>query len=308
MNVRAVVVTHDRRALLRECLAALRAQTRPLDGVLVVDNASTDGTPAMLAAEFPDVEVLCLPVNEGSAGGFHAGLDHALAGPGDSFWVMDDDTIPEPAALAELLAPLADLGGLPAPAVMASRVLWTDGSLHPMNEPWPRWGDKTLEVGAAERGLVAIRATSYVSILVARGALERSGLPRTAFFIWGDDIEFTARLLRDEVGYLAPRSTVHHKTAHPHPSHRSTGPRYYYDVRNKVYMVRGDVWRTTERFWLAVLSLKQIRAHLAFNGYSRASIATVARGLRDGLLRPGRGALGPPPRPSARGPRGEPVA
>lgn len=285
-EVCAVVVTHDRRDLLRECLAAIAAQTRPVERTIVVDNASTDGTGEMLASEFPDVEVVRLERNEGGAGGFHHGLAHAARGQAEWLWSMDDDTIPTPTALEELLAGLDRVADLPAPALLASRVLWMDGELHPMNLPWPRWGDKWLEVRSVEQRLVAIRAISYVSILIRRESLVRHGLPRTHYFIWGDDIEFTARLLRDEVGYLVPQSVVHHKTVHPHPASRSTGPRYYFDVRNKLFMLRGSVWRPTERFWLALLTLKGIREYLEHNSWRGGSVPTVLRGIRDGLLRP----------------------
>ena len=60
-RVCAVVVTYNRSALLREALVALGAQTRPVDRILVVDNASTDGTREIVAAEFPDVEILRAP-------------------------------------------------------------------------------------------------------------------------------------------------------------------------------------------------------------------------------------------------------
>ena len=74
----AVVVTRDRLALLQQCIEALRAQTRRPDRVLVVDNASSDGTAAWLAGQ-ADVETLRLEENLGGAGGFHAGLSRAHA-------------------------------------------------------------------------------------------------------------------------------------------------------------------------------------------------------------------------------------
>lgn len=80
-RVCAVIVTYNRKALLRECLKAVLSQTRPPDHVLVVDNASTDGTPEMLQEEFPQVEVLRLPetragpgVPRGNEAGLRAGL------------------------------------------------------------------------------------------------------------------------------------------------------------------------------------------------------------------------------------------
>ena len=98
MPVWAVVVTYNRKELLRECLVALRAQTRPPDHVLVVDNASTDGTLELVSEEFGEVELLALPENVGGAGGFHAGLERAYASGAEWAWLMDDDTVPQPEA------------------------------------------------------------------------------------------------------------------------------------------------------------------------------------------------------------------
>lgn len=117
----AIVVTYNRKELLRECLAALAAQTRPPDRVLVVDNASSDGTQAMVEAEYEEVELLALPTNQGGAGGFHEGMKRAHVDGAEWLWLMDDDTIPRPDALAELLAAPARLGSLPT--LLASKVV-----------------------------------------------------------------------------------------------------------------------------------------------------------------------------------------
>lgn len=279
----AVVVTYNRRDLLRECLTALRAQSRPVDQLVVVDNASEDGTVAMVRAEFGDVELIALDSNTGGAGGFHAGLEHGLRGPGAWFWILDDDTVPEPDALAALLAARERLDH--EPALLSSRVLWTDGSLHPMNAPWPRWTRPEVALEAIEHGLLEVRAATYVSILVSRGALERRGLPHPDFFIWGDDVEFTARLLREETGYYVPESVVLHKTKTNYSPAQSDSERYAFDVRNKIWMIRGDGWTTAEKLWWASLGAKQAVQYLAFNRLKPRSFAVVARGLRDGLLR-----------------------
>src|SRR4051794_12189716 len=108
MSVCAVLVTYNRSTLLREALAALLRQTRPVERILVVDNASTDGTRSMLGDEFPQVDVLTLPENVGSAGGFHAGIAHAFGRGFEWIWTLDDDAIAEPSALAALLAARLD--------------------------------------------------------------------------------------------------------------------------------------------------------------------------------------------------------
>ena len=99
----AVVVTCNRRQLLLEALAAVYAQSRPPDAVIVVDNASTDGSAAAVRARYPSAALAELARNTGGAGGFACGMALALAGDADLVWLMDDDTVPEPGALAAML-------------------------------------------------------------------------------------------------------------------------------------------------------------------------------------------------------------
>lgn len=297
MSVTAVVVTWNRRELLRECLTAVLDQTRPPDRVIVVDNASTDDTLGVLAREFGDVEVLALPENTGGAGGFEAGLRAACSEPGvDWLWMLDDDTIPKPGALAALLDGVDRVDGLPAPSLLCSRVVWSDGAPHPMNEPWPRWTDEATALGAIERGLLAVRAATYVSILVARSAVDALGPPRSDYFIWGDDVEFTARILKDATGYYVSESLVVHKTKTNYLASRSDSPRYALDVRNKLWMARADdVWQGSEKLWWLSLGLKGAGQYLQFNGYRPKAWATIGRGVRDGL----RSSPRPAPQPGA---------
>src|SRR5919199_5119307 len=107
-RVVAVVVTYNRKAMLAECLRALGAQTHPLAAVVLVDNASTDGTEAHVAATGAaaglDVRYVRLARNGGGAEGFHYGVKHALALAGDWLWLMDDDCEPDEDCLRRLLA------------------------------------------------------------------------------------------------------------------------------------------------------------------------------------------------------------
>lgn len=284
-SVWAIVVTYNRKELLKECLDALRVQTHQPDHVLVVDNASTDGTVAMVRELYPEVEVLALPENVGCAGGNHEALKRAYEGPADWFWVMDDDTIASPSALEELLVALDRVdGGLPEPELMASKVLWTDGSLHKMSLPFVRWDREELALDACERELVPLRATTYVSMLVKRTAVEKYGVPLAHWFIWGDDIEYTARILRYEVGYVAPRSVVLHKTDVNYSPAESHSPRFYYDVRNKLFMLRGPAWEPVEKLFIVLWIFRTVGRYLAFNRLRPANVAAVLRGLKDGAL------------------------
>jgi rhamnopyranosyl-N-acetylglucosaminyl-diphospho-decaprenol beta-1,3/1,4-galactofuranosyltransferase len=237
-RVIAVVVTYNRRDLLAEALSAVLGQTRAPDTVIVIDNASTDGTADLVRTRFPSVRLAAAQRNTGGAGGFAYGLALALAGEADLVWLMDDDTVPEPGALRAMLDARALHPGGP-PALIASRVVWTDGRPHPMNTPRikPFAGKKEREAAAAA-GCLPIRSASFVSILVDAGLCRDRGLPQADYFLWNDDFEFTARLLRGQAGLLCPASVVVHKTATFGSTDADPGQRFFYEVRNKVWTLR----------------------------------------------------------------------
>ena len=282
-QVAAIVVTYNRKVLLQECLRALGAQTRAPDRVIVVDNASTDGTADLVRSEHPEVELLALPDNQGGAGGFHEGLKAAHASGADWIWLMDDDTIAEPTALEELLAAPGRLNGLAPAKLLASKVVWTDGTLHPMNHPGFERDNTERFVESCEQGFLPIRASTFVSLLVHRSAIDAHGLPHKHFFIWSDDIEYTSRVTRSDAAYLVPDSVVVHKTKQPYTAVTDTGGRFYYHVRNSVYMLRGNSWNGREKLSLLWFLLFTTNEYLRNNSFSRESLATVGRGLLDGV-------------------------
>jgi GT2 family glycosyltransferase len=283
-TVCAVIVTHNRRELLVESLEAVLGQSRRPDGVLVVDNASDDGSREMLAERFPAVEVLTLTRNEGGAGGFHEGISKAHAQGYGSIWLMDDDTVPNRDALEGLLAAREIATDA---TIFASKVIWSDGQIHPMNRPFVAWGatERMIWAAEAEAGLVPLRAGTFVSMLLPRETVDRFGLPEKRYFIWSDDIEYTARVLRDSPGFLATRSIALHKTATPHTAVES-GNRFYFHVRNSIYMFRGDAWTRREKPSMIFYYLKSIVKFLRHERFSRAALVVVARGFRDAFRPP----------------------
>lgn len=282
-SVCAIVVTHNRREMLRGCLDAVGSQGRPVDRVLVVDNASSDGTDAMVEREYPEADLLRLAANEGSAGGFHEGMKRAHGDGADWLWLMDDDTIPRPDALAELLGAV-DRAPRP-PALLASKVVWRDGRIHPMNFPFPERTRVARAIDGAERGLMPLRFATWVSLLVDSGAVERHGLPHKHFFIWSDDVEYTSRvLLGGELGYLVPTSIALHDTATAHSPESAPPDRFYYHVRNTLYMARDRGRHRRDRLvrsWILLASAVQY----VLRRPDRAHAGAVLRGLRDGLRR-----------------------
>jgi rhamnopyranosyl-N-acetylglucosaminyl-diphospho-decaprenol beta-1,3/1,4-galactofuranosyltransferase len=277
----AVVVTWNRRDLLVESLAAVDGQTRRPDAVVVVDNASTDGTPDLVAADFPAIDLIRLDINTGGAGGFSVGLTRALALKADLVWLMDDDSVPESSALEALMHAREAYRG-DSPVLVASKVVWTDGRDHPMNTPRPKPGVCEAEREAAALvGCVPIRSASFVSILVDAGEVRRRGLPLADYFLWNDDFEFTTRLLRRRRGLYCPASVVVHKTNTFGTTDADPGERFFLEVRNKVWLfTRSRGLNPVERAVYAGSTLRRWARTFA----SSQDRATLAKGLGAGLL------------------------
>ena len=183
--MQAVVVTYNRKALLIECLEALARQTHRLERVLVVDNASTDGTLEALeasgiAGRVP-VDYLRLKRNGGGAEGFHYGVREALRSDTGWIWLMDDDCEPTPACLADLLAhPRASD---PGAALVAPLVEAPGGDVLPLNRGWvrARWFRAPLVGLAPEhygRDELEVDHVSLVGPLVRTALAAREEPPR----------------------------------------------------------------------------------------------------------------------------------
>ncbi len=285
----AVVVTWNRRELLRESLAAVEQQTHAPATVVVVDNASDDGTAEMLRSDYGHLEVVHLDRNTGGAGGFAAGIERALTFEPDLVWLLDDDTVPTPTAAEALVRAWREYadGAGERPSVLASKVVWTDGRDHPMNTPRTKPGASAAETAAARAvGCTPIRSASFVSIMCDADAVGERGLPIADYFLWNDDFEYSTRLIRDRVGLACPDSVVVHKTKVFGSTDADPGERFFYEVRNKVWMFTRSqglspaekllYGGSTARRWARTLARSQDRPTL---------VRGLGRGLRTGLAR-----------------------
>jgi rhamnopyranosyl-N-acetylglucosaminyl-diphospho-decaprenol beta-1,3/1,4-galactofuranosyltransferase len=193
-RVVAVVVTWNRRTLLERIVRAVNAQERLPDELIVVDNASSDGSADMVKAMdgLVPLRVVALPTNTGGAGGFHTGLEVAMEGDADLVWLMDDDGLPPPDCLAKLLEHEGDFDFW-GPAVVAEQ---DQARLcFPIRLPGRATvvHDLVDVEKAAVDGIVEGAVIPFNGVLLTRALVERIGLPREEFFIWGDDVEFLWR-------------------------------------------------------------------------------------------------------------------
>jgi GT2 family glycosyltransferase len=207
----AVVVTHQRLPQLQTTLRALLAQPQEhLAAILVVDNASRDGTADWLAQNpDPRLTVVHSGANLGGAGGFELGMRRAMAelSP-DWIVVMDDDARPELGAFAAFHA--LNLTGFDG---FAAAVRHPDGTICEMNRPTfnPFWHKRVLartllgggrgafHLGPddfAKPGLRAVDGASFVGFFVRASTITARGYPDPRLFLYGDDAIYTMGLTR----------------------------------------------------------------------------------------------------------------
>ena len=242
MRIAAVVVTYNRKESLLRCIAALRGQRGAATDILVVDNASTDGTAAALAPLIAEKAVLYRNTGEnlGGAGGFNVGMRWAVEEGYDCLWVMDDDCIPDPDALAALVAADRHLNG--NYGFLSGMAYWRDGNPCEMNI---QKSDLWHKLTAPTAPLTPVVMATFVSAFIPADRVREVGLPIREFFIWSDDLEYTRRLSRRYLCYAVRDCRVLHDMRHNNKVNIATDSldrlsRYAYLYRNEVYVYRRE--------------------------------------------------------------------
>jgi len=228
----------------------------------------------------PDSVQVLEPGGRGRASVFAEALGHRDAHH-EWFWLLDGAAIPATDALERLLAPLQELGPLPPPVLLASKVVDATGVLDPGRAPWPRLLQKEVSLDACERHLVSVRAARHGSLLMHRRALERHGPPRADYVDDGEDLEWTARVLRTESGYLVPGSRAVRLDAAL--TAQESNLRRRRDLRNRVNTLRGSAWGGEEKLWFAFLVAQDVVTDLRCDlrpATLRATLGAVRAGLR----------------------------
>lgn len=265
MRVAAIVVTFNRKDQLAITIDRLLAE--PIDHLVVVDNASTDGTAESLAlVHDPRLHIIRMPANRGGAGGFEEGLRQTMArfNP-DWCVVMDDDARPEPGAVQAFRA--MTLTGVGA---VAAAVYQTDGSICDMNRPsvnpfWNRAAFLRTLLGGGRAGFhltdaayaapspLAIDAASFVGLFLSRDAITATGLPDGRLFIYGDDVLYTLSMRRAGVQIVfAPSLRFSHDFKTFQAESRAFRPLWktYYHHRNLMLVYHAAAGLM---FWPALL-------------------------------------------------------
>lgn len=296
----AVVVTFNRLDKLKLTLAnLLKNSPVGLASIVVVNNASTDGTADWLATlDDPRLDILTSPTNRGGAGGFEQGLRHALTQhQADWYVVMDDDAWPEPGMLDSFMG-----RARPDDTAVAAAVYYPDGRICEMNRPSvnPFWSPRTFLRTLVKRRdgyhippsaykakqPTPIDLTSFVGLFISKKMLDTVGLPDPGLFIYGDDVIYTLGLRKRgfKIAFDPSVRFVHDCSTFQADEKKTYKPlwKVYYAYRNGLIMYRKAAGIL---FWplLPVLLVAWKRAATRYGDDTPAYEALRKAAVADGL-------------------------
>jgi hypothetical protein len=206
MDLSIVIVNWNTRELLRDCLTSVLS---PCGGlaveILVVDNASSDGSAAMVRAGFPAVRLIESPRNIGFAAGNNLALRQVR---GRHVFLLNSDTLVRGDVLADAVA---WLDAHPSAGVVGPLVLNSDGTLQPSCSSFPTLRNLALQLLGVTRiaRLDGYRLTGWdrstarrvevvsgAAMFVRRAAMEEVGLLDESFFFYGEETDWCHRFVR----------------------------------------------------------------------------------------------------------------
>lgn len=180
IKVAIVVVTYNRLQLLKECIDGLRNQTYKNADIIIVNNGSTDGTREWLAAQ-SDLIVITQE-NLGGAGGFYAGMKYMYEHAYEALCLMDDDGLPDFHQLEYLIKYSQKYHADVANALVINRKDHSQ-TVHGQN----------LYVFEGKE-FIPEKSFLFNGTLIYRHVIEKIGFIKKEMFIWGDEVEYKARI------------------------------------------------------------------------------------------------------------------
>ena len=296
-SIVAVVVTFNRKDLLLHCIKALLHQTVSCD-VLIVDNASTDGTmPFLREKKILDdnrIHYLRLQKNVGGSGGFHQGVKYCMEKKWNWFWFMDDDAMPEKKALGNLFSKMRCRHCIYGSVAIGlrddqKRLCFPAKTILKSMKGGYKFIDKYDDL----HDISNVAWLPFLGFLIHRSTVKKIGLPDPDFFILDDDIEYSERARNKGIDILLIKSSI---IVHPLPLmtfHRIFGKRIiyqsmppwkaYYGSRNKVIVAKKYYG---ELLWLQTIPGILFRAFwsLFYERKGLYSLYANIIGIVDGLL------------------------
>jgi len=237
--VSIIVLNYNGREDTLACLRSLEHLTYHNVNVVVVDNASSDGSEAAIRAAYPTLTFIQTGANLGFTGGNNVGIRHALENGADYVLLLNNDTIVAPdfiSVMVEVMEQNPEVG-VAGPMIYyfsAPETIWSAGG----KIDWTRGLTSMIGVNEEDKSQYGLspRQTDFVTgcaLMAKRAVWEKAGLLDDKFFMYYEETEWCVRATR--AGYkimLIPAAMIWHKIS---LEARATSPRtYYYMTRNRL--------------------------------------------------------------------------
>ncbi len=191
-KIAAVVVTYNRKSLLKRTIDCLRNQTIGLDSIVVINNGSTDGTKEWLDLQFA-LDVIH-QTNVGGSGGFYTGISYAYNKGFDWIWCMDDDVFPENNCLEILLSQNDSQIGILCPRrLQGGQSFLTEVTKLNLSNPFNKLHARFVEEKNLHQDKIALEGMTFEGPLIKREVVEKIGLPNKELFLTYDDTDYSYR-------------------------------------------------------------------------------------------------------------------
>lgn len=244
MDIGVVIVTYNRLAKLKKCLAAYETQTLSPKYILVIDNCSTDGTREYLDewAEHTPLHspiIIHCPCNSGGAGGFSLGLQEAVKLSAEWVWVADDDAYPQADCLEKIADAFEASDSREGEMIQAlcGKVVDDNGISFSHRRCIKRSFGLVKEVPLPPEKYqcpsVNIDIFSFVGTVIRKKAIQKVGLPFKDYFIFYDDTEYSLRIRNIGTIRCVGDAVILHDSLENSIARQSW--KYYYLFRNRMY-------------------------------------------------------------------------
>lgn len=269
-KIAAVVVTYNRKNDLKKNLKCLKKQTRKIDRIFIIDNASTDGTEDFIRNEIndPNITYIKLDTNIGGSGGFYTGVKVAYEAGYDYIWGMDDDAFPDEEALNEIMK-VIDLKRELA-------CYWSNCN-----------DDREFNNPVKE-----VKFWMFVGFFIPREIIDEVGFPRSDFFIYHDDSEYSIRIRRHGYKiYKVRDSKIIHRSFEERDKYskkifgkelslaKLSDWKLYYLVRNSILMYK---WSEKGKYNMMLKVLPKLFFKLLI--FNKKQINIFVRAYIDGVM------------------------
>ncbi|MAS35257.1 MAG: glycosyl transferase [Anaerolineaceae bacterium] len=238
-DVSIIVLNYNRREDTLECLRSLQHQTYLYTRVILVDNASTDGTVEAVRSLYPMVEVIETGQNLGFTGGNNVGIQHALDDGADYILLLNNDTVVAPDMIEQMVSVMEQDSSvaITGPTIYyyeQPEMIWSAGG----SIDWKRGLTFMVGEGEEDKGQFGtepreVEFATGCALMVRRDVWEQVGLLDDTFFMYYEEVEWCVRARRHGMKIVhVPMAMMWHKIS---LQGRETTPgAYYYLTRNRL--------------------------------------------------------------------------